>query len=57
MVMLLLLQGVLVGKVREIYSAMSIEQSSQYEIVKKTILKAYELVPRWTDRISEVTTS
>ena len=33
------------GKAREVYSSMSIEQSSQYEAVKKAILKAYELVP------------
>jgi len=42
---MLLLQSVLVGKAREVYSAMSIEQSSQYDLVKKAILKAYELVP------------
>ena len=42
---MLLLQSVLVGKAREIYSAMPLEQSSQYETVKKAILKAYELVP------------
>ena len=44
-VWMLLLQSVLIGKAREIYSMMSVEQSSQYEIVKKAILKAYELVP------------
>ena len=44
-VWMLLLQSVLVEKAREIYSAMSLEQSSQYEVVKKVILKAYELVP------------
>ena len=44
MVWILLLQSVPVGIAREIYSAMSIEQSSQHEIVKKAILKAYELV-------------
>jgi len=42
---MLLLQSVLVGKAREVYSTMSIEQSSQYDLVKKAILKAYELVP------------
>ena len=42
---MLLLQSVLVGKAWEIYSAMSIEQSSQYNHVKIAILKAYELVP------------
>ena len=41
----LLLQSVLVGKAREVYSSMSVEQSAQYELVKSTILKAYELVP------------
>ena len=41
---MLLLQSVLVGKAREVYSAMSIEHSSQYNVVKKAILKAYELV-------------
>ena len=35
----------LVGKAREVYSAMSVEQSSQYDHAKKTVLKAYELVP------------
>ena len=43
-VWMLLLQSVLVGKAREVYSAMSIEHSSQYNVVKKAILKAYELV-------------
>ena len=41
----LLLQSVLVGKACEIYSSMSVEESSQYDHVKTTILKAYELVP------------
>ena len=41
----LLLQSVLVGKAQEAYSALSSEQSSDYETVKKAILKAYELVP------------
>ena len=40
----LLLQSVLVGKAREIYSSMSVEESSQYDHVKTTILKTYELV-------------
>ena len=44
-VWMLLLQSVLVGKAREVYSAMSIEHSSKYDLVKKAILKAYELVP------------
>jgi len=41
----LLLQSVLTGKAREIYSALSVEQSSMYDTVKSTIMKAYELVP------------
>jgi len=41
----LLLQSVLTGKAREVYSALSVEQSSQYDAVKTAILKAYELVP------------
>ena len=41
----LLLPSVLVGKAREVYSSMSVEQSAQYELIKSAILKAYELVP------------
>ena len=41
----LLLQSSLVGKAREIYSALSIEESCQYEVVKAAVLKVYELVP------------
>ena len=44
-VWMVLLQSVLVGKAREVYSAMSVEQSSQYDNVKQAVLKAYELVP------------
>ena len=33
------------GKAQEVYSALSLEDSSNYEKVKDTILKAYELVP------------
>jgi len=33
-----------VGKAQEIYSALSVEKSAQYDEVKKAILKAYELV-------------
>ena len=39
------MQSVLVGKAQEIYSSLSVEQSSNYEHVKEAILKAYELVP------------
>jgi len=41
----LLLQSTLIGKAREIYSELSADQSSDYEVVKEAILKAYELVP------------
>ena len=41
----LLLQSVLTGKAREIYSALSVEKSAQYKEVRQAILKAYELVP------------
>jgi len=34
-----------VGKAREIYSALPVEQSSQYTVVKEAVFKAYELVP------------
>ena len=41
----LLLQSVLIGKAREIYIQLGVEQSHNYETVKKLILKGYELVP------------
>ena len=41
----LLLQSVVIGKAREIYTQLSLEQSSDYGKVKELILKAYELVP------------
>ena len=41
----LLLQSSLIGKAREIYTQLSVEQSSNYDYVKQTILKGYELVP------------
>ena len=41
----MLLQSVLIGKAREVYSALSVEQSSDYSLVKREILRAYELVP------------
>ena len=41
----LLLQSGLVGKARAVYSALSVEESAQYDTVKMSILKAYELVP------------
>ena len=41
----LLLQSVVIGKAREIYIQLSLEQSSDYDKVKELILKAYEVVP------------
>lgn len=41
----LLLQSALIGKARDTFTSLSIEQSSNYDLVKKAILKAYELVP------------
>ncbi|XP_013856586.1 uncharacterized protein LOC106512535, partial [Austrofundulus limnaeus] len=41
----LLLQCKLMGKAQEVCSSLSIEQSLDYEILKKTVLQAYELVP------------
>ena len=40
----LLLQSVVIGKAREIYTQFSFQQSSDYDKVKDLILKAYELV-------------
>ena len=37
----LLLQSVVIGKAREIYTQLSLEQSSDYDKVKELILKAY----------------
>ena len=42
----MLLQIVLIGKAREVYSALSVEQSADYEVVKREILKAFKLVPK-----------
>ena len=41
----LLLQSVVISKAREIYTQLSLEQSSDYDKVKELILKGYELVP------------
>jgi len=37
--------SVLVGKAQEAYSSLSLNQSTDYETVKASILRAYELVP------------
>ncbi len=39
------LQCVFTGKVQEVYSALSLEQSGEYDVVKSAVLHAYELVP------------
>ena len=44
-VWLLLLQRKLSGKAQEVVAALSLEDSLQYDIVKTTVLLAYELVP------------
>ena len=41
----LLLQSVIIGKARESYTQLTVQQSSSYDTVKELILKAYELVP------------
>ena len=41
----LLLQRFIIGKAREIYTLLTVQQSSSYDTVKELILKAYELVP------------
>ena len=41
----LLLQCVFTGKAQEVLSALSIDQAKQYDVVKDSILHAYELVP------------
>ena len=40
-----LIQSSLVGKAQEVYASLSLEECSDYEILKKSILRAYELVP------------
>ena len=41
----LLLQSVLVGKAREVFSAMTVQESTDYDKLKQKVFKAYELVP------------
>lgn len=40
-----MLQSVLTGKAAEVYSALGVAESSDYEHVKSVILRAYGLVP------------
>ena len=51
---ILLLQSVLIGKAREIYTQLGVEQSHHYETVKELILKGYELVPEAYDKNLEI---
>ena len=41
----MLLQNVLIGKAREIYTQLSVDQAMDYDSVKQLILKGYQLVP------------
>ena len=41
----LLLQSVLTGRAQEVYAALSVEQSADYNKVKASILRCYALVP------------
>ena len=40
----MLLQGIVIGKAREIYTQSSLEHSSDYDKVKELIVKSYEPV-------------
>ena len=40
-----MLQSIISGKAAEVYAALATEQSPDYDIAKRKILKAYELVP------------
>ena len=41
----MLLQSILLGKAREIFSQLTVEDSANYDMVKQLILKGHELVP------------
>ena len=41
----MLLQSALIVKARKVYSVLSVEQSADYEIVKREIFNEHELVP------------
>ena len=41
----LMLQSAFIGKAREIYVTLSVDQCRDYDFLKQSILKAYELVP------------
>ena len=43
---IMLLQSVLLCKAHEVYLALSVEHSANYEVVKREILIAYELIPK-----------
>ena len=46
----LLLQSVVIRKAREVYTLLTIEQSSNYDTVKELILKANELIREAKDK-------
>ena len=52
----LLLQIVLIGKAREIYTQLGVEQSHHYETVKELILKGHELVPENLEIVKNILT-
>ena len=41
----ILLHSKLVGKAQEVVAALSFEESLKYDVLKESILRAYELVP------------
>lgn len=41
----MLLQAVLSSKAQKVYIALAVDEHGNYEIVKESILKAYQLVP------------
>ena len=40
-----MIQSVITGKAQKAYSALSVNEATNYDLVKKAILTAYELVP------------
>ena len=42
-----LLQGVLTGTARKVYDSLPVEDSSNYDIVKDSILRTYECIPEF----------
>ena len=42
------------GKAQGVFSVMSLEHNSQYDLIKKAVLKVYELVPEPIGRTLEI---